>query len=190
MLAACRLCGWPLESYLDAKHPLQVANLQTLARFANRCPEVVATGTDGCGVPSFYLPVQAMATAFARLADPAQLDERDRAAANQVFDAMATYPHAVAGSGRMNSQLNQFLAGRGIGKGGAEGVFGIALRNPNIGIALKVSDGSARCHGAILASVLERFLPELDWSSFRREVNPPIRNTLGEAVGAIVAATD
>jgi L-asparaginase II len=106
-----------------------------------------------------------------------------------VFEALTQHPTLIAGEGRFNTLLNRFLGGKGIGKGGAEGVFGACLINPPLGIAVKLSDGSSRSHPAILASLLERYLPDLPWPTFCEQCNPPLRNTRGELVGQICAAT-
>lgn len=187
MLAVCQANGWPAESYLEKKHPVQQANLETMARFCGIEAESIPTGTDGCGVPSFFLPVQAMATAFARLANPSIL-HGDEEAAQRVFHAMATQPEMLAGRGRFNTRLSAFLGERAVAKSGAEGVFCIGIRQPALGIAIKISDGNARVHPVVACRLLEEFLPEYPWSDFLSTVDRPILNTLGEAVGRIIPA--
>ena len=67
MLALCRAKGWPLEGYHLPDHPCQQAMLAEVAQLAGSDP--VATAIDGCGVITFALPLQAMATAFTRIDD-------------------------------------------------------------------------------------------------------------------------
>lgn len=194
MLAASVAQGWPTEGYLAADHPLQLENRRTLARFAGVAAEEMAVGIDGCGVPTFSLSITAMARAFARLANPALAAKRgfishaDERAAAAVGAAMIARPDLLAGTGRFNSQLGVFLGARGIAKSGAEGVLCIGLTHPSLGITLKVSDGSARVHPAIVCRVLRTLLPELDWESFELTQDSRIRNTLGQTVGRIEAA--
>src|SRR4026207_530568 len=67
MLALCRAKGWPLEGYHLPDHPCQQAMLAEVVQLAGSGP--VATAIDGCGVITFALPLQAMATAFTRIDD-------------------------------------------------------------------------------------------------------------------------
>ncbi|MFO0948227.1 MAG: asparaginase [Planctomycetota bacterium] len=188
MLAGCMAMGWPKESYLAKEHPWQKENLRSIARFSGIEASSILTGTDGCGVPSFFLSVQAMATAFARLANPSLLDEPEAGAAGRVYRAMTSQPRTIAGRGKFNTQLAAFLGDRAVAKSGAEGVFCLGLRQPALGIAIKISDGNSRVHPTIVCRLLEEFLPEYPWSDFLPKVDRPIVNTLDEPVGRIVAA--
>lgn len=193
MLAASVAQGWPTASYLGADHPLQLENRRTLARFAGVPAEEMPVGVDGCGVPTYSLPLAAMATAFARLANPNLAASRDfispadERAAAAVGAAMIARPDLLAGTGRFNSQLGAFLGARGLAKSGAEGVFCIGLADRALGIALKVSDGSARVHPAIVCRVLRTLLPDLDWAGFEQTQDNRVRNTLRQTVGQIEA---
>lgn len=188
MLACCQANGWPLDSYLDRQHPLQRQNLATFARFAGLDPAAVPTGIDGCGVPTFYSSTQAMATAFARLVQPGDLAAADRTAADAVVQAMSHHPGLIAGTGDFNTQLGEFVGSQVVAKAGAEGVICLGLPQPALGIAIKVGDGNRRAHPAIVCRLLAEYLPALDWPAFLAQVNPPLRNTRREAVGAIQAA--
>ena len=188
MIATCKHAGWPIETYLQPGHPLQQANVATFARFAGLKKEEVLTGLDGCGVPTFLISTAAMATAFARLTNPANLESRDKEAAVPVARAMAAYPVHIAGTGQFNTQLGEFCKSAVVAKGGAEGVFCIGLPGKNIGIAIKTSDGSARPHPTIVIRLLQDYLSDLDWNSFDKIANPAITNTRSEETGAIEAA--
>src|SRR3954470_23225336 len=81
MLATCVANGWPLESYLDPKHPLQVAIADAVTDLAGE--PIAATGVDGCGAPLFAFSLTGLARAFQRLVEaPAGTHER------RVADAM------------------------------------------------------------------------------------------------------
>src|SRR4051812_18667408 len=75
MLATCVANGWPLDTYLDPKHPLQVAIAEAVSDLAGE--PIAATGVDGCGAPVFAFSLTALARAFLRLVDaPAGTPER------------------------------------------------------------------------------------------------------------------
>jgi L-asparaginase II len=187
MLATCRANGWPIESYRAGEHPLQVENGATMAAMTDLAAGAIATGLDGCGVPTFFLSLRRMATAFARLAQPRQLAMELADAARSVTRAMTAFPRLVAGAGRWDTDLIGFAGGRLVSKGGAEGVICVGLRDHGLGIALKTSDGSARCHPAVLCRLLRELAPELDWETFEARTNRPLANTRGDVVGSIEA---
>lgn len=151
MLALAALKDWPLETYLEADHPAQVAILEATARLCGMDTVDIAVGTDGCSAPNFALPLHNSAWGFARLMDQYDLPDEYAMAARQVRDAMLAYPGMVAGPERLDTAIMQWGGGRILSKAGAEGyhAFGLAAGalgpgTPALGVALKISDGDAR----------------------------------------------
>lgn len=141
MLITCKHLGLPLETYLDPLHPLQK---QILGIFAEVCgyPETdIAIGVDGCNVPVFALPIYNMALGYLRMANPELLPAKHQAAASRIFTAMNAYPEMVGGTGSFCTILMQATKGRLISKVGAQGVYCIGIKEPKLGIALKIEDG-------------------------------------------------
>ena len=155
MLATCAYMDWPLQTYRDPSHPLQQLNVATLAAFAGVPSSQIEVAVDGCGVPAFYIPISAMATAFARLATGTLVDERYAAAASRVRGAMAAHPFLVAGTTRVDTEIMIAGAGTILSKGGAMGSQGVALTEQKYGIAIKVSDGSSHALGVITYAALK-----------------------------------
>jgi L-asparaginase II len=186
MLASCRLYGWPTETYLDPRHPLQQRIAGIITDFCGAA-EPLPAGTDGCGVPTFYATVSQLARAFARLADPSGLAAPRAAAIRRIGDAMAAHPVMVSGTGRIATSLMEVLGDRLFCKGGAEGGFGVALPSRGLGIAVKIEDGNARAMGPILVEVLRQLgvAGPADIKALGAHANPPLVNTRGETVGAI-----
>ncbi|MGB2874660.1 MAG: asparaginase [Gaiellaceae bacterium] len=166
MLAVCRAHGWPVEGYRLPDHPLQTALLEEVAATAELPADEVATGTDGCGVVCFALPLERAAFAFSRLVR------------TPVAAAMRARPELVGGDGATDTELMRALPGW-IAKGGAEGLL-CAASAQGLGLALKVADGNSRALRPALyafASTLELELPEL--------AELPVKNSHGEVVGGI-----
>jgi L-asparaginase II len=147
MLATCVANGWDLESYLDPKHPLQLALADAVSDLAGE--PIAATGVDGCGAPVLAVSPTALARAFLRLVDAAPgTPER------QVADAMRQRPELVAGTGSADTVLMRAVPGLLV-KRGADGVVAAAV--PGVaGIALKISDGAARARVPVLLEALRR----------------------------------
>ena len=163
MLALCHTEGWAFEGYRLAEHPCQQAMLAEVSELAE--VREFPTAIDGCGVVTFALPLERMATAFSRV-------ER------RISEAMRAYPELIRGRGALDTTLMQELPGWAA-KGGAEGLL-CAAGPDGLGIALKVEDGQQRA----LQSALGRFLDMLglDGSAFGRA---SLLNSRDEVVGSV-----
>ena len=170
MLLLCRERGWPTEGYRLPDHPCQEAARAEVARAAEVEPASMPTAVDGCGVVTFALPLERMATAFARLE---LLDGGRRAA-----DAMRARPELVRGAGAPDTELMRL--GGWVAKGGAEGL--LCAARDGLGIALKVEDGSQRPLGPAVAAFLGQL--GLDAGSL---AEAPVTSSRGEIVGEVRA---
>jgi L-asparaginase II len=150
MLAAARAAGAPLETYLDAAHPLQreITGAIRRATGVDRPP----IGIDGCGLPVHGLPLRAMATLYARLARPARLGPL-HATAERCVAAMRAHPFLVAGTGRLDTALMPAVPGV-VSKGGAEALACAAILADGVGVAVKIDDGGDRAAGPALVRAL------------------------------------
>ena len=155
MLATCVVNGWPLESYLDPEHPLQMALAAAVADLA--AEPIAATGVDGCGAPVFALSLTGLARAVQRLVEAAPGTPERR-----VADEMRAHPELVAGTGADDSVLMRAVPGL-LAKGGAEGVVAVAV--PGVGaVAVKIEDGAMRARTPVLLSALGKLgvtVPEM-----------------------------
>jgi L-asparaginase II len=145
MLAACVAQGWPLASYLDPSHPLQVHLRSVVAGLAGE--DVATIGVDGCGAPIFALSLTAVARAFGRIALAAPGTPE-----NAVAQAMRAHPHLLGGTGKDVTAFIGAVPGL-IAKDGAEGVYAAALAD-GTAVALKIEDGAARARPPVLVAAL------------------------------------
>jgi L-asparaginase II len=147
MLATCAAAGWPVATYLDAQHPLQVAIRGTVEDLAGE--PVAAVAVDGCGAPLLALSLTGLARAFAALvtALPGTPERR-------VADAMRAFPDVVGGTGRDVTALMAGVPGL-LAKDGAEAVYAAALADGSA-VALKIDDGGDRARTPVLVAVLRR----------------------------------
>lgn len=193
MLAVCRALGWPLESYLDPGHPLQRRIASTLAELAGLSADTFGVAVDGCGAPTFALPVAAMAAAWAALAEAdARRDDGRARAVGRIFDAMAAHPEYVAGTGRVDTDLMAAQGTTVVVKTGAEGVFCAAVRGTGgrrpAGLALKVEDGGKRAQDvALIALLAELGAVDPAAESLARHAAPRVVNRAGAEVGRVDA---
>lgn len=144
LLTLCQYYGWSTEDYYKPDHPLQDLLLDTISEITVYPKEKIYTGEDGCGVVVYGIPLENMAYAFARLANPATLPPEYRESAERITSSMEKYPELVGGSERFNTELMELATGEFFAKSGAEAVYCVGHHEENIGIAIKVKDGGSR----------------------------------------------
>jgi L-asparaginase II len=142
---------------------------------------------DGCSVPTWAVPLQNLARAFAKFGTGAGLAPARARAAARLRTACAAKPWYVAGSGRFCTEIMQCLGTRALVKSGAEGMFCGTLPTEGLGIAIKCDDGAGRAAEAIMAALFGRFLPLADHerAALAPFLNPVLRNWNGLEVGAL-----
>ena len=187
MLGLARAAGWTLDGYERVTHPVQQSVIQTVSEWTGLAPDALGVAIDGCGVPVFALPLEAMARAYARLAT-ASRDEETPAA--RIVDAMAVNPFLVGGTERFDSVLIEESGGAILSKVGAEGVHCAAVLDSGIGVAVKVEDGATRAQYPALLALLQQVgaLPTQLPSRLAEFAHRMVRNTRHEVVGEIVVA--
>ncbi len=147
MLATCVSAGWPVETYLDPAHPLQVRIRETVEELAGE--KVAHTGVDGCGAPLFALSLTGLARSFRAMALAPEGSPEAR-----VVTAIRTNPTWTSGSTRDEAMLIGSVPGL-FCKSGAEACYAAALPDGRTA-ALKIDDGGQRARPVVMAAALRR----------------------------------
>src|ERR1043166_5535413 len=142
----CAACASGIDhrGYVAASHTVQrevraaLESLTGVGLAEDQC------GIDGCSIPTFAVPLAALAHAFARFGTGRGLGEQRAKAAARLRAACAAQPYFVAGTGRFCTEIMTLFGPRVLVKTGAEGVFCGALPEQGLGIALKCEDGATR----------------------------------------------
>lgn len=181
MLALCVHRGYETEGYRDRDHPVQREILSAVRAMCGLDDEEITLGGDGCGAPAFAMPLRSLATGFARL-NAGKAPEPFADAALRIREAMREHPFMVAGTGMLDTRLMR--DSQVVCKSGAEGIFAAGLPD-GTGIAIKISDGSARAVEPAVLPLLARLgvspLPETE---------PSVTDLHGEVVGSLTGQTD
>jgi L-asparaginase II len=185
MLAYCRHCGLPTETYLSRDHPLQSAIRQAVAHLTGVAEASLVGGIDGCSAPNYAVPLSALAFAYARLAGTE--DVRYGRAPVALAEAMSAHPEMVSGERRNDAVLMRAGRGDWVTKVGAEGVQAIGVRSKRWGIAIKVVDGNARGLHPATVAVLEQLglLDDGQRTALAAWREPQIRNYRGIVTGKV-----
>jgi L-asparaginase II len=186
LCAACAMGVDPAD-YWRPQHPVQRLVRATLQDLSGAPLSEEQRAVDGCSVPTWAIPLQGLAVAFAKFATGTGLAAGRAQATARLRAACAEKPWHVAGTGRFCTEIMQRFGPRVFVKTGAEGVYCGALPEQGLGIAIKCDDGAGRAAQAIMAAVIARFLPldDDERAALKRFEHPTLRNWNGIEVGAL-----
>lgn len=187
MLLACVAQGFPTEGYLEPEHPVQRSIRAILELFTGEILDSSRLGVDGCGAPTYHVPLSSMALAFRRLVDHDFLNRCGLLhRVGQIHDAIDSHPKAFSGEGRMPLRWSSLLRGKLRAKEGAEGLM--AIWGAAGALVIKSNDG----HDRGLVHAVPQLLHRLHWidettlEQWIAEHPPRVRNVAGRVVGEIV----
>ncbi|MBS0446537.1 MAG: asparaginase [Proteobacteria bacterium] len=178
------------KGYVAPDHPVMRAVSAAIAAATGADLAQAPRGTDGCSIPTYALPLRALALGYARVATGVGLDPACAAAAQRLRAAIARAPAMVAGTGRFDTRVMERLGARVCCKVGAEAVYCAALPEAGLGVALKIADGStARAAEVTMAAIIEALVPlDAAEADFMRSLSDvTLRNWNGIAVGRLRA---
>ncbi len=145
-----------VRGYLQPEHRVMREVSAAIGAAADTVLDDQPMGIDGCSIPTYALPLRAMALAFARVAAGTGLGPSLQTAALRLRRAIARAPFMVAGTGRFDTAVMQRLGERVCCKVGAEGVYAAALPERGLGVAIKCDDGNnSRACEVVMAAVIE-----------------------------------
>ncbi len=157
----CLACdrGDDPAGYIKHDHPAMREITAALAACTSTTLDESNMAIDGCSIPTFAIPLRALALSFARFGTGHGFAPARAAAAARIRAAVAANPIMVAGTGRFDTRLMDALGARVFCKGGAEGVHCAAIPELGLGIAVKCDDGAGRGADIVTAALVERLLP-------------------------------
>ncbi|MCR4265304.1 asparaginase [Nitratireductor sp. ZSWI3] len=186
-LCTCRHLGEDHHGYVTLGHPAQEAVREAMEAVTGAPHSLDVCGTDGCSIPTYAVPLRALARGFARLATGTGLGPQRARAAQRIFSACMAEPFYVAGTNRADTMMMGRGKGRIFTKMGAEGVFCAAVPELGLGIALKCDDGADRASEVMVAQVLALLLGETEPLAveLRQMARPAITTRRGMEVGGL-----
>ena len=160
--------------YIDPDHPVQLAARDAFEDCTGM--DSPGFGIDGCSAPNFGTTVHGLARAMAFFASAGEDTVRQRAA-KRLVGAMTKHPELVAGEGRACTEMMRAMGGKVAIKTGAEAVFIAILPEQQLGVALKIADGTTRGAECAIASILVKLgALEADHPATLQRRNAEIRN--------------
>ncbi|KAI8202054.1 hypothetical protein KHU50_005245 [Colletotrichum sp. SAR 10_65] len=173
MLGGGLALGAEFADYHLPQHPIQLKVKDVVEELSGLSEQDVKWGIDGCNLPAPGLSLSSMGHMYARFAAAADAIGDDESSSSQrtrhmarIFDAMANHPEMVGGEGRFCTLLMEAFAGALIGKVGADGCYGVGIRESEytkqlgaegaVGVAVKIEDGSLEILYAVVTEILEQ----------------------------------
>ncbi|KAH8901663.1 L-asparaginase II [Thozetella sp. PMI_491] len=174
MLAGAHLFSTAnVAEYHLPSHPIQQQVKAVFEVVSGLDAAQVQWGIDGCNLPAPALPLRGLASMYASLAQAADNSEKEDISPpdrqrhlSRIFGSMSRYPEMVGGENRFCTELMRGFRGRVVGKVGADGCYGVAVRAGEdtrqlgakgaIGIAVKIEDGNLEVLYAAVAEILEQ----------------------------------
>ena len=186
MLLAALHQEFELSGYLEFRHPLQRAIRAMIELFSGEVLTEERYGTDGCGAPTYHMPLLSIARAFYRLHHTeflkgCGLENR----VQRVHDAIDSHPKAFSGEGRLPLLWRPYLAGKFRAKEGAEGVMVIWGKKGSL--VIKSHDGADRGLIHVIPHLLKRahWIDETTFDRWISDHPPRVTNVAGKQVGEI-----
>lgn len=174
MLLACVANAWPTDSYPAPDHPLQVEIRRLLAEATGK--RDILWGTDGCGIPTFWLPVSDLARCYQWVA------RHD--AGRHCVEAMVAHPWFVAGTDRFCTVLAEASGGDCVGKVGAAGVYVMLHRPSSQALAVKITGGDARAAETTAGAIAARAgWIDRDDERLQKFLARPVQSNTGRVLG-------
>lgn len=145
-----------------------------------------AYGVDGCGIPSYAVPLQNIAMGMSTLINPKESSAR-KMASDRILRSVKGNPFYVGGSDTFTTAVIEKTQGRSIVKVGAEGVYAGVLPDKKLAFAVKAADGAKRAAEVATAAVLLQLggMTEAEFKSLSKYTLPSITNWKGEVVGQV-----
>ena len=180
------------RGYIEPDHPVQRLVTEAVARLCRVDLDSQVPGRDGCGIPTWSIPLTDLARGMARLVEPRPPSDSDddlagplADAASRITAAVVPRPWWISGTGRHEVDVAAVAAEPVLLKAGAEGVFLGALPERGLGLAIKAADGAARAAQVGVSAVLAHL-----GAIATDEVDQPVLNVAGRVVGSVSAGGD
>jgi L-asparaginase II len=153
MAATSRQLGVPRD-YRSPEHPLQVQIRDAITARSGHRPDVVI---DGCGVPCFVLPIDAMARAWAEVAG----EMVEGGPLGRIGRCMHAHWRHASGRNATDGALMRMATRPLVAKVGAEGLMCLAVPEAGVGVVVKAETGSDKARQIAVVAVLQAWFPGL-----------------------------
>ncbi|MDG0816096.1 asparaginase [Bdellovibrio svalbardensis] len=186
IISTCLHLGENPEGYEKLDHNAQKRLRKVLTETMKYDHAKAASGIDGCGIPSYAVPLQHIATGMSVFVNSKEAPAR-KAACERILKAVTNNPFFISGSDEFATAVIEKTQGRAIVKGGAEGVMAGFLPEKKMAFALKCADGAGRATQLATVQLLLQLggLTLEEAKSLSKYSQPSVTNWKGDVVGQL-----
>jgi L-asparaginase II len=182
MLALSKVLDTPADNYLDNDHPVQKMIFEKIKLYSEK--NKVPIAVDGCGAPTFFLPLKNIAIMYRKLMDGSD------PYLQKISHIMCLHPELIGGRDNFDTDFISALGGKAISKFGAEGVRGIGVQTQegnSVGIAIKVLSGKKTASASMAIAIIKhlKLINEESLEKLSDYYIPAVKNHIGTEVGKI-----
>jgi len=191
MIATAIKRGIDHRGYERFDHEIQKEVRKQLSHHSQIDHEKVPWGIDGCGIPTYAIPHQAIAKMMSAL-HLATSSGAEQEALKTIREACAKHPYMTGGHEWLDSEINAVTGGRIFSKVGAEGNYAAVIYDEGKTVVVKARDGAYRAAEAALVELLEKHarLKSEEREKIRALGVPPLKNWSGTLVGSLRTSLD
>ncbi|MNK19551.1 L-asparaginase II [compost metagenome] len=184
ILTTCLHLGEDLAGYEQYNHKAQLRLRKVLSEVTKTDHAKIVHGVDGCGIPTYALPLQAIAVGMSALINPKESATR-KVAAERLMSAVRNQPLYLSGSGEFVTAVVEKSQGRAIIKNGAEGVYTGLIPAKGLAFAVKAADGAGRAAQVATSALLLALggLSQDEFKALSDFTQPSVTNWKGDVVG-------
>lgn len=179
MLATSQKNNWGIKNYLSINHPIQTINLKNIQELSET--KKIKIGVDGCGVPTFALPVINIAWLFSNFSQ-----EKNKIY-KEIITAMCENPFYAGGKDQIDTLIMEASKGRLLSKVGANGIIIVAWNGNTL--VVKIADGNSQVRSFVAINLLVKLkwlkIADIQNPSLNKILEGKITNHSGKNVGEI-----
>lgn len=160
------------SNYYEFEHSIQQATYKELLNLSKK--DMIETGIDGCGLPTFYMSLIELASSFSRAN---QIDSYKK-----IFATVNKHAHLISDSSRFDQELMCQFPNKFFAKSGADGMMLVLNLKTSETLVIKVIDGEKRVKDIVAKKLLEN----LSWLKPEElQLDNTVYNSLGHATGTL-----
>jgi L-asparaginase II len=185
-ISTAKIKGMEISKYSDYSHPIQEIQKKWMSQVFGLDFSKLPHGGDGCGIPTFAVPLKNLALAINIFVQPGTfLDQRK--SLNKILASLQKFPEYVSGQGDLLSRVAQVTEGKCLVKSGADGVYTGLLLDRGYSFAVKCIDGSARATELVVLSLIKKWggLNPSHLEKLKSDMEPVILDSRSQKVGIV-----
>lgn len=172
------------KGYTDELHGIQVMQKKIMTEIFEMDFFKIPHGGDGCGIPTFGVPLVKLATAMSFLIKSKTSDSQ-KIASLKILNAIKNFPEFVSGQQELSTLVTQVTQGQCLLKTGADGIYTGLIPEKGYSFAVKCIDGNAKATELVCLSLFMKWagLDPLVTEKLQKFAESDILDSRGQKVG-------